>query len=168
MSYGYGASGGNLLAEARNHRAVGTEHIAKACGNKLGRALDFALRDCKTERLHVDFGKTLGTAHYIGGIHSLIGRNHHHFLYIIFYTLVCNIARANHIDKHSLTRVLLHEGHMLIGGSVEHHLRLEVAECEIDARQLAHIADYGYKIEVGEASFEFEANLVHRSLGIVE
>lgn len=65
-----------LLAEERNDRAVGAEHVSEAGGDKLRDALDFALFDGFVEALHIDFADAFGAAHHVGWVDRLIFSNY--------------------------------------------------------------------------------------------
>ena len=57
---------------------------------------------------------------------------------------------------------------MFIGGGVEDYLRLVCPEGEVESRNLADVADYRDEVEIRVVVFEFEAEVVHRGLGVVE
>ena len=68
MRYRYRATGGYLPSKVGNHRPIGAQNIAKAGSDKPGMGANFLLK-----RLHVHFRSPFGRAHYIGGVHGLIG-----------------------------------------------------------------------------------------------
>ena len=158
----------DLLAETRDDAAVAAQHVAETRGDELGLPLVLALRNGETQRLDVNLGQTLRTPHHIGGVHRLVGTDHHHLLHVVLNTLVGHVARAVHVDEHGLAGVLLHERHMLVGRGMEHHLGMIVPKGEVETCQLPHIADYGDETQPREAAFQLEAQVVHGRLGVVK
>ncbi len=57
---------------------------------------------------------------------------------------------------------------MLVSGGVEDKLRMPGAHGEIQPFGLADVADDRDEIQLGEAAFQLQAQLVHRGLGVVE
>ena len=88
---------GYLLAEARDHRAVRTQHVAETRSDELRLALHLAGLDGQTERLHVDLGQTFCTAHDVGRVDGLVRRDHNHLLNIVFDALVSDVARSRDV-----------------------------------------------------------------------
>ena len=158
----------NLLAEARDDRAVGAEDIAKAGGDELGLALSFSFFDCKSERLDIDFRKALGTAHDIGRIDCLVGRNHDHLFHIILYAFVSNVPAASDIHQDCFTWVLFHQRDVLVGCCMKDNLRMESAEDIVQSCRDPHVTDYRMELQLRVGLFEFKAEIVHRCLCIVK
>lgn len=159
---------GYLLAEARDHRAVRTQHVAETRSDELRLALHLAGLDGQTERLHVDLGQTFCTAHDVGRVDGLVRRDHNHLLDVIFDTLVRHVARAGNVGQNGFAGILLHQRHVFVGCCVEDHLRTIGAEDEIQTRNHAYVADYGNELQIGVAILQLEADVVHRRLGVVE
>ena len=158
----------DLLAEARNNRAIRPEHIAKSCGHETCRTLDLTLGNSQTEALDIDLGQALRRTHNIGRVDRLIGRDHHHLLGTIFHCQIGHIARTEHIGHHRLAGILLHQRHVLISRCVEHHRGAEITENHIHTLANAHIANYGHKLQLGETCLQLQANVVHRGLCRIE
>ena len=57
---------------------------------------------------------------------------------------------------------------MLVGRSVEDHLRAEGPEGIIEARDHPHVTDHGNKIQFRIALLQLQTDVVHRRLGVVE
>ena len=57
---------------------------------------------------------------------------------------------------------------MLVGSGVEDDLRMELAEDEVEALFLAHVADHRHEVECGAILFQAQAQLVHGGLTVVE
>lgn len=157
-----------LLAEAGYDRAVGAENVAEAGGDELCLALRLPALYGEAERLDVDLGQALGAAHDVGGVDGLVGGDHDHLLHVILHALVGHLAGAAHVDPHGLAGVLLHEGHMLVGGGVEHNLRAVFAEHEVEPLYGAHVADHRHEVKLRERVLELEADVVERGLGVVK
>ena len=162
-----GAAFLDLFAETRDDGAVGAEDIAEARGDELGLALDLASLESEAEGLHVDLCETLGAAHDVGGIDGLVSRDHDHLLGAVFDAFVGDVAGAVDIDEDGLAGVLLHQGDVLVRRGVEDYLRVPFAEDIVKPRRLAHVADHRDEVELREAAFQLQADVVHRGLRIV-
>ena len=158
----------DLLPETRNHGAVGTQHVTKTRGHEDGLALQLAALNGQPQRLHINLGNALGATHHIGGIHGLVGGNHHHLLHPVLNTFVGDIVRAEDVHEHGLAGVLLHQRHMLVGRRVEDHLRMVLPECEIETLDLPDVTDDRHKLQFGEFLLQLQTDMVHRGLRIVE
>ena len=164
----YRAALGDLLAEARDHRAVRPQHVAETRGDELRLALHLAGLDGQTERLYVDLRQTLRATHDVGRVDGLVRRDHDHLLDVVFDTLVRYVTRTGDVGQYGFAGVLLHQRHVLVGGRVEDHLRTVGAEGVVQTRDHAHVADYGDELQIGEAVLQFETDVVHRGFGVVE
>ena len=122
----------------------------------------------EAEGLNVDLGEALGATHDVGGVDGLVGRDHDHLLNTVLDTLVGDIAGASDIDEDGLAGVLLHQGDVLIGCSMEDNSGTVLAEGEIETGKDTHIADDGHEVEVGEALLELQTEVVHGGLSIIE
>ena len=158
----------DLLAETGDHRAVGSQNISEAGGHKSSATLYFATLNGQTQRLNVNLGDAFGTAHHIGRVHCLVGGNHHHFLHIVFNAFICDSVSAMYIDTDGLTRVLLHERDMLVCGCMEHNLRAIGTERKVHARALPNISDDRNKGQIREFLLQFQPDVVHRGLCVIE
>ena len=72
MSHCHRASLGDLLAEARDHRAIRAEDVAEAGCDELCAAVHLALLESESERLDIDFSQTLGATHDVGRVDCLV------------------------------------------------------------------------------------------------
>ena len=111
---GDGAALLNLLLEQGHHGAVGAQHIAEPHGTELGLGILPALENHLTE--------PLGGAHEVGGVYRLVGGNHHKFLRAVLLRCPHHMIGAEDVVLHCLRGAFFHEGHMLVGRRVEHHL----------------------------------------------
>ena len=159
---------GDLFAETRDYRAVRAEDVSETGGYELRGPLDRTLFDGQPERLYVNFGQAFGTAHDIGGIHGLVGRDHHHLFDVVFQAFQSDVACADDIDQHRFAGIFLHQGDVFVSGGVEYDLGMERAEGEIQAVGQPDVADHGDEFQLREALFEFEPQVVHRGFCIVE
>ena len=108
-----------LLFKKGDDGAIGTQDVAEAGRNKLGRSFDFVLFFCLIKTLHVDFANSLAASHYIGRIYGFVGRNHHELLHAKLDAQVGYYLRAVDIVEDTLARVVFHHRHVLVSGGVE-------------------------------------------------
>ena len=99
-----------LFFEQRNHRTAGTQHIAEPRGDEMSVGCGVTLG--------VYLGHTLGGTHHVGGIHRLVGGDHHKFLNPVTDGGVGHVFGAENVHTNSLVGILLHKRHVLVGGSV--------------------------------------------------
>ena len=161
------ATFGDLLPETRNDASVRTKHIPEARRNETRLPLRMSLLDRQPQRLHIDFRKAFGAPHHVRRVHSLVRRDHHHLFHVVFDALVRHVARSGDIHQHRLARVLLHQRNMFIGRGMEHHLRMVRPEHEVQPGRNPHVADNGDEFQIRIAFFQFQAQVVHRSLPII-
>ena len=119
------------------------------------------------QRLGVDLGQTLGAAHHVAGIHSLVGRYHHKLVDAVFQCQVGNVACAHHVGEHCLGGVLLHHGHVLVGSSVEHIFRAIACKGSFHAVAVLDVAHVEHDVDVGKLLLHLEGHVVHRGFGLV-
>ena len=167
MGDSHRASLGDLLAEARDNRAVGAQDIAKAGGDESGAARLMAAFNGEAQGLDIDLGKALGAAHDIGRVHGLVGGDHHHLLHVVFDAFVGHVARACYVHQHCLARVLLHQRDVLVGRCVEDHLRAPFAEGIVQAGRETDVTDDRDEVQIRVPVLEFKTEVVHRCLGVV-
>ena len=111
---GDGAALLNLLLEQGHHGAIGAQHVAEPHGAELGLGILPALENHLTE--------PLGSAHEVGGIHRLVGGNHHELLCAVLLCSPHHMVGAENVVLHRFGGAFLHEGHVLMGRRMEHHL----------------------------------------------
>ena len=167
MRHRDGAALGNLLPEAGNHGTVRAQHIAEAGGDEAGLPRHLPALHGQAQALDIDLCQALGAAHDVGGVHSFISRYHHHALGPVFQALVGHILGAEDIHQHGLAGVLLHQGHVFIGGRVEHHLRMPGAEGVIQPLGMADIPDERHEMEGGIFLGQVQPEVVHGRLAVV-
>ena len=158
----------DLFAETGDDRAVRPQNVAEARRDELRTPADPPAADGLPERLDIDLGHALRSPHHIGRVHGLVGRDHHHLLHAVAQAEVGDIARSGDVGQHRLAGILLHERHVLVGRSVEDDLRTVGRKCVVEPLGHADIADHRGEGQTGMALLEFEADVVHRRLGIVE
>ena len=122
----------NLLVEARNHRARGAQHITETHHGE-ARLVDVMYRvisakkyrrSFTTQRLQNHLCHTLGTAHHIGGPHSLVGRDQNEVGHPGLHRRLGGVHGAKHIIKHAFRDIVFHHGHMLVRRCVVDRLHL--------------------------------------------
>ena len=107
-----GAAAADLFPEQRDYGAVGTQHITKAGGDKLGavrtlagmalgRLHGFQL-ELAVQALDIDFADTLAAAHDVGGIHGLVRGDHHKLFGAVLYAHIGNDFCAVNVVEDSL------------------------------------------------------------------
>ena len=168
VGYGYRTTLLNLLAEVWNNATVATQHIAKSGGYELGPTLLSVLCDSHTETLTINLCQSLGATHHIGGIDSLVGRNHHQLIHAIANTHIGHILGTEHIAEHCLAGIFLHKGHVFVGCCVEHYLRLIAVKGYLQPLGRAHITNEGHKVQLGVGFFQLQPYLVQGSFGHIE
>ena len=72
------------------------------------------------------------------------------------------------INEDGLAGVLLHQGDVLVRRGMEDYLRVPLAEDIVQPRHLAHVANHRDEVELREAAFQLQPDVVHRGLRIVE
>jgi len=92
-------------------------------------------------------GRALARAHNIGGVNGLVGRHHHKALHAVLVGQLGGGVRSQNICFDGLLRVILHQGHVLVGRGVKHHLGL------VGAKDLRHALGIGHagngRLDVG-------------------
>ena len=168
MSYGKRSTCCKLLAEQRNDRTVRTKHVTKTCCNKLGNTLNLAILNSLVETLHVNLANTLRASHNIGWVDSLIGRNHHKLLNAILNAKVGNDLCTVYIVLNTLAWIVLHHRHVLVGSGMEHIIGTECREYLLHTVELANACYNSLGWYVGELAHHHQADIVLRSLGLVD
>ena len=164
MGHRQRATGGELFLEQRDDAAVAAEHVAEAGGDEMGLFGRAAL--------NVDFGHTLGGAHHVGGVDSLVGRDHHKFFGAVLDGQVGNVLGSEHIDKNCLVWVLLHKGHVLVGCGVVDKIGTIFLKDLFHTRIVLNVGDdEGHRVDVllvWLVIFQLELEVVHRRFCLVE
>ena len=109
---GDGAALLDLLFEKGHNRAIGTKHIAKPHRAEFCGAVRPALQDHLAE--------SLGSAHEVGGIHSLIRGDHDKFLDAELLRRPHHMICAENVILDGLLWAFLHQRDMLVGRRMEH------------------------------------------------
>ena len=156
----------NLVAETGNDRTVGTQHIAETRSDELSGMASLLLQLLR-KRLHINLANTLGTAHHVCRVNSLVRRNHHKLLGTVFHGKIGNGARAEYVHLDGLGNVVLHHRHMLVGGRMENILGLELPEDILHARGIGDVGYDGLGIDVAPTVLKFQTDVVQRGLGLV-
>ncbi len=141
MGNGNGSACLDLAAEQRNHGAVRAQHVAEACGDKLGLAALTGMI------LHDHLTTALGRAHDVGGIDRLIGGDHDKSLYPVFFSKIDHVERAEDIVLNRFGRRNLHQRNMFMRRRVEHDLRLILGKDAVHLRVITHGRDQSDQIQ---------------------
>ena len=152
---------GNLFAEARQYRAIGTQHITKTSGHKFGLTFYPAILHRLTQTLHINFGHTLGSTHDIGRIHRLVGGNHNHLFHIVFQREIGQVFATAHIHTNSFARIFFHQRNMLISSGMENNLRTILFENCIQTIFVQHVTHDTIETLMRELVAEFQLQVVH-------
>ena len=164
---GHRAAGLDLPAEQRNHGAVGAQDVAEARGNELGRRQAFLL-DLAGERLHIDLADTLRAAHHVGGVHGLVGGDHHEALDLVFDGQVGQDFRAHDIVLDGLGDIVLHHRHVLVGRRMEDVLGAVSLEDVLHPGLVGDVGDDGGGVDFGPFLLDLEADVVQRGFGRID
>ena len=168
----------DLLLEERNDGTVGTQHVAKAGGDKLGALRELAVAalgglhgfqlELAVQALDVDFADTLAASHDVGGIHRLVRGYHHELLGAVLHGHIGNDLGAVDVVHDRLGGVVLHHGHMLVRRGMENIVRTEGAEHAFHARTAADAGDHHLAGDVREIPGHHEADIVLRGFRLVD
>ena len=102
----------------------------------------------------------LGRAHNVGWAHCLVGGNHYKLLYVILIRLIRHDLGSHHIILNSLPRVVLHQGHMLVGCRVIDDLRPVGTEYTVHPFPVADAGDHHAQVQLREFLFQFILQVV--------
>ncbi len=102
----------DLPEEGRHHAPTAAQHVAEPHRDEV---LPLLFRDL----LHDLLGDPLGGAHDVGGPHRLVGRDQHKVLDTEFGGQLGHVACAQHVVRHRLGAVGLHERDMLVSRCME-------------------------------------------------
>ena len=167
MGHRYRTTVLDLFLETRDNGTVAAQHVAEAGGDELGLAGYLALAERHAQALYIDFRQTLAATHDVGGVHGLVGRNHHKAFYFVLHRHIRHVATTEYIHTDGLARIFFHQGHMLVGGCMEYHLRTIGTEYVFQTGTATHVANDGQEAQVRELLFQFQAKVVHRGLAHV-
>ena len=141
MRHCHRAASCDLFAEGEHHTAAAAQYVAKAHRH---------IRQSTLQRSIVDnqLGCTLGGTHHTGWVDGFVSGNHDEAFDAGCTRCSHNIACAQHIVGDCLSRVHLHEWHMLVRSCVEDDLRLvALKECG-DAIRKADISNERCQLDV--------------------
>ena len=135
MGHTHRAALGDLMLEDGNHGAVRPQHIAKAHGGVAG-ILAYGVHI-----LYDDLRQSFGGAHHIGGVYRLVGGENDHLGHFEFVCRNGHVVGAEHIVFNRLAGRGFHQRHMLVGGSVEHHIRVKFRKHFVQPLGVPHGTD---------------------------
>jgi hypothetical protein len=92
------------------------------------------------DRLQIELGQPLGRAHDIRGIDSLVGRDEDEAFDAKSHGKFGEILGPDGIVPERLKRLVLHHGHVFVGGGMKYQLRAEALE---DARHVFPVENVG-------------------------
>ncbi len=159
---GHRAAGPDLALEDRDHGAVGAQDVAEADGHELG----FVVRD----RGDDDLRQALGGAHDVGGVHGLVRGDEDKALHVAFHGDLRGFVCAEDVVQDRLLGGVLHEGHMLVGGGVDHDVGFVFAHDPPEGFLVpdgADLEDHGIGNELPVLLLQFKEEVVHVVLGDV-
>ena len=157
---GDGATLVNLLFKMGNNGAVAAKHIAKAGGNELRVPLSI-------EALDVHLGESLGRAHVVAGVDSLVGGDHDEFLDLAEQGVFRYVDAAPDIGADAFAGVGFHHGDVLVGGRVEDNAGAEVRDEATYSLIIADIANFVFDGCVGVGFLKLKSDVVHCCLRTV-
>ena len=152
-----------LLAENRDDGAVGAEHVAEAGGDEAGGVARLVV-----EGLHVDLGDALRGAHDVAGVDDFVGGDHDEFVGLVLGGKVGDVFGAQHIGFDGFFRELLHDGHVLVGGSVENVVGLVGLEQQLHAVVVAYVAQDRQEGAVLDFLLQGKVDVGHGGLGDID
>ena len=95
--------------------------------------------DSDAQALYIHLRQALGGSHHIGRVYGFVCRDHDKFIHSVFDSHIGDIARTIYICMDRFARVLFHQGHMLVGGCMEHDLGTETL---VDAFDTVKISSF--------------------------
>ena len=116
---GHRTAGTDLALEDRDDRAVGAQDVAETDRHEFG----IPSRDGGDN----DLRQALGGAHDIGGVHRFVGGYQDKALYVAFHCDLGGFVSAEDVVENRLFAAELHQGNVLVGGGVDHDIRLVLA-----------------------------------------
>ena len=126
------------------------------------------LLDGLVQALHVYFADTFRASHHVGGIHGLVGTDHHEFLYAVFHRQVGHNLRAFHIVLYALAGIVFHHWHMLVGSGMEHVVGMVFPENGFHVALVADGGHYGFGLDVRILAGHHQAAVVLWGFGLVD
>ena len=166
---GDGAALFNLLAESGYHGAIAAQNVAESGGDVAGvRGIGSIGGQLRIQALHVHLGRALGGTHYVGGVHGLVGGNHHELLHPVLAGNLGHVDGALYVGDDGLAGVLLHERNVLVGSGMEDDGGLVLGHDIGAAGAVADIGHHGGEGHLQVLLLNLESDEVHGGLGTVE
>lgn len=151
----------NLLFKKRNNGTIATQDIAETSGDKLGFALYLTINDSLIKALAINLTDALGATHDVGGVNGLIGGDHHELLGAVLNRQVGNDASTCDIVADGLNGVVLHHGHVLIGGRMEDILRTMFSKKLLHVVFIGNGSDDSLILYIGKLTRHHQTDIVH-------
>ena len=153
----------DLLAEQRHHRPRRAQHVAEAHhgqaggGQLLGQGLDHQL------------GSPLGGAHHVGGAHGLIGGDQREASHTRASCGAGQHQGAEHVVGQAGEGIGLHQGHVFVGGGVEHHLYGLLLQHAAGQLAIGGATEHGHELHIrGEAAAQLLIDGVEAGFAALE
>ena len=143
VRYGYRAALLDLFLEERNYGACTSKYVAESCGA----VFHLAVRVC-TCALHQHLAHALGSTHDVGGVHRLVGADHHEAFGVVLFAAFDYVFAAEHVVLYGFYAVVLHKRHMLVGCSVDYYLRFMSFEDSFECLDVRDGADFNLEVQV--------------------
>ena len=129
-----GPAAADLLLKRGHHAAVRTQHVAEPHDDELRVGL---LR----QGLHVALGNQLRAPHHARGMHGLVGGDRHERAHAVTVGQSGEQPRGEAIVLDRLGGVGFHERHVLVGRSVEDHMRPRGVEDALHTLLVENVGD---------------------------
>ena len=150
----HGTARFDLLFEQRNDGTVRSQHIAETHGNK------FCVFALTADGLHDHLAQTLGGAHNVGRIDSLVCGDLHENIRAILVRTAGNVQSAEHVVLDGLVRACLHERNVLMRRRIEYDLRPVLCKDVLHFAAVTNAADEDKQIEARYIAQQFLLNIV--------
>ena len=124
--------------------------------------------DSDAQALHIHLCQTFGSSHDVGRVDGFIGRDHDELIYVVLDCHISYVTRTINIRMDGFAGVLFHQGHMLVGGGMEHDMGTETLVDAFDTVDHADVSHDRGKLDIRELFFQLQPDVVHRSFGTVE
>ena len=149
MGDGDRAAGFDLLAEDRHDAAAAAQDVAETNGDKPRAAIG------GVQGLDVQLGAALGRAHDAGGVDRFVGADHDERRHARRPGGVGDDPRAEDVVLDRLAGIAFHHRHVLVGGAVEHDVRLMLFKHPRDAPDVADVGDDRHPLGADPAVAQF-------------
>ena len=156
-----GLAASDLVAERRDDRSIRAQDVAEAH------------RHVDTAGLRAEVGRepladSLRQTEHVDGVGSLVGRHVHESLDPGFGGGSEYVLHTKHVGLHALRGMAFQEGDVLVGGCVEHHVWLVLAEDGSERVEIADVGEHQLGVLQQRPAIEPQLQGVEAVLGVIQ